>query len=97
VEVTSTIRKNFDNDFFKSTEETSALAMGIYALWKKDAVFDPKYGTKSPSGNHDPKPLFSGGPIGPKTKVAADKAAATLDGLPCNQSPEALFSGSQIN
>lgn len=68
----------------------------IYALWKKDAVFDPKYGAKDPSGNHDPKPLFSGGPIGPKTKVAADKAAATLDGLPCNQSPEALFSGSQI-
>jgi transposase len=64
----------------------------IYALWKSDTVFDPSYSTKTTSGNHDPMTLFSVGPIGPETKVATDMAMATLDELPCNQSPEALFS-----
>jgi transposase len=64
----------------------------IFALWKNDSQYDPTHETKNPSGNHDPKPLFSVGPIGPETKVATDNAMATLDGLPCNQSPEALFS-----
>ena len=64
----------------------------IYALWKNDSSYDPAYQTKSPSGNYDPKPLFSVGPSGPETKVATVNAMATLDGLPCNQSPEALFS-----
>ena len=68
----------------------------IYALWKKDAAFDPTYVIKSTSGIHDPKPLFSGGPVGPINKIAADQAAATLDRLPCNQSPEALFRVVQI-
>lgn len=69
----------------------------IYALWKNDTAFDPDFQTKQPSGNHDPKTLFSGGPIGPIKKVAIDKTMATLDGLPCNQSPEALFRGLQTN
>jgi len=64
----------------------------IYALWKSDTVFDPGYVTKTTSGNHDPKTLFSVGPSGPEIKVATDIAMATLDELPCNQSPEALFS-----
>lgn len=63
----------------------------IYALWKNDSVFDLDY-AKRDSGNYDPKSLFSVGPLGPESKIAADQAAATLDGLPCNQSPEALFS-----
>ena len=64
----------------------------IYALWKNDSPYDPGYEIKNPSGNHDPKPLFSVGPSGPEIKVATDIAMATLDELPCNQSPEALFS-----
>jgi len=64
----------------------------IYAMWKNDSVFDPCYLTKSSSGNHEPKTLFSVGPTGPETKVATGNAMATLDGPPCNQSPEALFS-----
>lgn len=64
----------------------------IYTLWKNDSPYDQNYSTKKSSGNHDPKPLFSVGPAGPETKVATDDAMATLDGLPCNQSPEALFS-----
>jgi transposase len=64
----------------------------IYALWKNDSSYDQNYLTQKPSGNHDPKSLFSVGPTGPETKVAIDDAMATLDGLPCNQSPEALFS-----
>jgi transposase len=64
----------------------------FYTLWKNDTAFDPTYIAKGPSGNHDPKSLFSVDPIGPDNKIAADQAAATLDGPPCNQSPEALFS-----
>jgi transposase len=64
----------------------------IYALWKNDSPYEPGYETKNPSGNHDPKHLFSVGPAGPETKVATGNAVATLDELPCNQSPEALFS-----
>jgi transposase len=64
----------------------------IYTLWKNDLPFDPNHSTKTTSGTHDPKSLFSVGPKGPETKVAIDKAMATLDELPCTQSPEALFS-----
>lgn len=64
----------------------------VYAIWKSDNAFDPDFLIKNASGNHEPKPLFSVGPQGPETKVATDNAAATLDELPCNQSPEALFS-----
>src|SRR5690606_19570788 len=64
----------------------------IYALWRNDSVFDAGYITKNTSGIYDPKPLFSVDPVGSETKVATDNAMATLDELPCIQSPEALFS-----
>ena len=64
----------------------------IYALWKSHSQFNPQYQSKNLSGNHDPKTLFSVGPQGPLTKVATGTPMATLDELPCNQSPEALFS-----
>lgn len=64
----------------------------IYTLWKTNSVFDPNHITKSDSGIQEPKPLFSVGPQGPETKMAANIVAATLDELPCIQSPEALFS-----
>jgi transposase len=64
----------------------------IYALWKNDSEFNPDHGLQKTSGNQDPKTLFSVGPVGPEMKVATGFPVATLDGLPCNQSPEALFS-----
>lgn len=64
----------------------------IYALWKKDSTFDPELQSKKTSGIHEPKPLFSVGPLGPIKEVATNNAVATLDELPCNHSPEALFS-----
>lgn len=54
----------------------------IYALWKKDSVYDPAYSLKNTSGDQEPKLLFSVGPQGPYKKVAAGKPAATLDELP---------------
>ncbi len=44
----------------------------IYSLWKTDSTFDPAYLTKSISGIHDPKPLFSVGPQGPEKEVATE-------------------------
>ncbi len=64
----------------------------IYAIWKNEVPFDENFIIKKSSGIHEPKPLFSVGPEGPETKVATGNAMATLDELPCNQSPEALFS-----
>lgn len=64
----------------------------FYALWKNDIPYNPAHQEKRGSGIHEPKPLFSVGPQGPKVKVATDSAVATLDELPCNHSPEALFS-----
>lgn len=65
------------------------LLVMMYTLWKKHEKFDPDYGT---SGNQEPKPLCSGiGSEGTLKKTASTKEAA-LDGLPCNQSPEALCS-----
>src|SRR5258706_639975 len=37
----------------------------VYALWKNDTAFDPNFTTKTNSGNHEPKLLFSVGPLGP--------------------------------
>ena len=64
----------------------------IYAIWKNDNPFNPDFQSKNNSGIHEPKPLFSADTQGPKKIVATDNAAATLDELPCNHSPEALFS-----
>lgn len=61
----------------------------IYALWKKDEVYSENY--YKTSGNDEPKLLFSFGSEGDR-KIAPDKSRATQDGLPCKESPEALFS-----
>jgi hypothetical protein len=67
------------------------------AIWKNEVPFDNNFLIKKSSGIHDPKSLFSVGPLGPEIKVATDDAMATLDELPCNiNHPEALFSVKQI-
>jgi transposase len=67
------------------------LLLLIYTLWKKDETYNPQqYNTSS--GIDEPKPLFSLGSTGATVKIAPDKAGATQDGLPCNESPVALFS-----
>ncbi len=66
----------------------------IWALWRKDELYDPKFalkGVDTPS-KEEPKPLFSLGSEGETKKVAPAIARATQDELPCNESPEALFS-----
>ena len=67
----------------------SKLLRMMYTLWKNEKEFDPKYGT---SGIHEPRALFSVAPDGKENKTAESDDTAALDGLPCNQSPEALFS-----
>jgi len=65
------------------------LLVMMYTLWKKDEKFDPNYGR---SGKQEPKPLFSVGSERTRKRTASINVEAALDGLPCNQSPEALFS-----
>lgn len=67
----------------------SKLLRMMYTLWKNETEFDPNHQT---SGIHEPKTLFSVPPIGADKKAAESNETAALDGLPCNQSPEALFS-----
>ncbi len=64
----------------------------FYALWKNDTAYNPTYIEKMTSGIQEPKARFSVEHLGPKKKVANEKSLATLDELPCIQSPEALFS-----
>jgi len=66
----------------------SKLLRMMYTLWKNETTFDPNFST---SGIHEPKTLFSVAPLGAH-KTAEQLSPAALDGLPCNQSPEALFS-----
>ncbi len=61
----------------------------IYTLWKKDMEFDPNYEI---SGIQESEPLFSVAPDGAENKTAESDDTAALDGLPYNQSTEALFS-----
>lgn len=61
----------------------------IYSLWKKDEAYDPNFGQIS--GNNEPKSLFQLSEEQVKMKVASEESEATLDGLPCKKSPEALF------
>ncbi len=65
------------------------LLVMVYTLWKKNEVFDPDYRA---SGNHEPKSLCSVGSQGTRNKTAPIQTGTALDGLPCNQSPEALCS-----
>jgi len=67
----------------------------IYTLWKKDEEYVGNE-TKGTSGIDEPKPLFSLGSAGDTKKIAPEKTEATQDGLPYNESPEALFSLEQI-
>jgi transposase len=66
----------------------------IYTLWKNGEEFHPNHLLSS--GNDEPKPLFSLGSEGDTKVVAPERAGATQDELPCNESPEALFSLKQI-
>ena len=69
------------------------LLVMIYTLWKRNEPFDPDFGI---SGIHESKPLFSVDPTGSEKETDDPKGPSALDGLPCNQSPEALFSVIQI-
>jgi len=67
----------------------------IWALWKNDQSYNPDYHLnyyKSNSGIDKPKPLFSLGSEGDIKKVGPESTGATLDEVPYNESPEALFS-----
>lgn len=66
----------------------------IWALWRKNEVYDPNFEQKNndTSSNDKPKLLFSLGSEGDTKKVAPVDTRATLDELPCNESPEVLFS-----
>lgn len=61
----------------------------IWALWRKNEAYDPAFGQKENniSGNDEPKLLFSLGSFGDKKEVAPAITRATLDELPCNESP----------
>lgn len=78
------------------------LLIVIWALWQKDEIFDPEFSQKNASGNHETKhPSFSmvaeeGATPEleqglPETKTDRPKDLPALDGLPSNQSTEALF------
>lgn len=66
----------------------------IWALWKKDQEYDQNYhlSTQKYSGNDEPKPFFSLGSVGDTKKVGPASTGPTVEELPCNESPEALFS-----
>jgi transposase len=66
----------------------------IWALWKKDEAYDPRYShkEKNTSSNDEPKLLFSFDSEGDKKKVASVSTEATQDELPYNESSEVLFS-----
>ncbi len=69
----------------------------IYFLWIKDEEYDPN--RNRTSGNDEPKLLFSQQPVEPVTlekEVVPMKTETTQDRLPCNESPEVLFSQGQI-
>ena len=62
----------------------------IYTLWKNNVDFDSDY--QKTSGNDESKSLFSLGFGKSVKKVAPGDPKATQDELPCNESPEVLFS-----
>jgi hypothetical protein len=66
----------------------------LYALWKKNQVYQPK--PEATSSDQEPKPLFP--VVFEENQVAmvekkevAPTSRATQDELPCDSSPEALF------
>ena len=69
----------------------------IYFLWIKDEEYDPN--RNRTSGNDEPKLLFSQQPVEqvtPEKEVVSMNTETTQDRLPCNESPEVLFSQGQI-
>jgi transposase len=63
----------------------------IYTLWSKNEAYDPDY--YKTSGNDEPKILFSPGFEKAVKKVVPEQSPRTTqDELPCNESPEVLFS-----
>ena len=63
----------------------------IYTLWKNNIEFDPNY--HKTSGNDEPKLLFSLGFEKAAQKIVPEQCSRTTqDELPCNESPEVLFS-----
>lgn len=80
------------------------LLMLIYTLWKKNQAYQEDFYTDktvvitsatNASSNDEPKLLFSLGPVGDRTplkRIVPAKAGTTQDELPCNESPEVLFS-----
>lgn len=69
------------------------LLLLIYTLWTKNESYDEAFYTTS--SNDEPKLLFSLGPVGDRNlfnKIVPAEARTTQDELPCNESPEVLFS-----
>jgi transposase len=69
----------------------------IYFLWIKDEEYDPN--RNRTSGNDEPKLLFSQQHVKSITlekEVVPINTETTQDRLPCNESPEVLFSHGQI-
>ncbi|MBN2764548.1 MAG: IS110 family transposase [Calditrichaeota bacterium] len=67
------------------------LLMLIYTLWNNNTEFDSNY--HKSSGNDEPKFLFSlGFEKAVKKVVPVKNTRTTQDELPCNESPEVLFS-----
>ena len=68
----------------------------VWALWRKDEAYDPKYGQKGEaegaSGNGEQKSHFSLACEEGKKEVAPAIARATQDERQCNTLPEALIS-----
>lgn len=66
----------------------------IWTLWRKDQAYNPTFGQgeNNTSSNDELKLLISLGSEGDKKTVAPVRAGATQDKLPCNESPEVLFS-----
>ena len=63
----------------------------IFTLWKNDSEYNPN--CNKSSGNDEPKLLFSLGFEKAVKKVVPEKCSRTTqDELPCNESPEVLFS-----
>ena len=61
----------------------------MYTLWKKNELFNPNFNN---SGNQEIEALCSVALIGAKKETAESNDSAALDGLPLNQSTEALCS-----
>lgn len=93
-----TFKNLYDRVYLRTNKKMKAyvavqrkLLMLIYTLWNTNTEFDPSYHISS--GNDEPKLLFSlGFEKAVKKVVPAQSTRTTQDKLPCNESPEVLFS-----